>query len=179
MLGKYCFGAALSMLISNPHIVFAHELGAHVHGIATLQVAVDKNTLTLDLSSPLDNLIGFEHSPRTAKQKAAVKKMVDNLNKAEQYFVPNAAAECTLQSVKLDSPVFDQKKPADPKNGERVHADLDGEFVFACQQAGKLHDLDVKLFAAYPNLHKVNVEIATLKKQAAATLTPDQPRASW
>ena len=175
--------AAISALIGNPLIALAHELGAHVHGVATLQIAVDENIMTLDFSSPLDNLLGFEHVPRNAKQKAAVKNMVDNLNKADQFFIPTADAQCTLQSVKLDSPVLEpkhgKKRNPGPMSGERAHADLDGEFVFACKQTGKLHDLEVKLFDTYPNLHQLKVEIATLKKQAAANLTPDQRRASW
>jgi len=163
----------------------AHELGAHVHGVATLQVAVDEKTMTLDFSSPLDSLIGFEHVPHNAKQKAAVKKMADDLNKAEQFFIPTADAQCTLQSVKLDSLVLEPKASQDKKEKsqqheeERGHADLDGEFVFACKQTGKLHDLEVKLFDAYPNLHQIKVEVATLKKQSSANLTPEQRRASW
>jgi hypothetical protein len=180
---KYCLYAALAALIGNPLIVSAHELGAHVHGVATLQIAVDEKTMTLDFSSPLDNLIGFEHVPRNAKQKAAVKKMADDLNQAEQFFIPTVEAQCILQSVKLDSlvlkPEVARGKKSPQQEEERSHADIDGEFVFACKHSDKLHDLDVKLFTAYPNLHKVNVEIAALKKQAAATLSSAQPRASW
>ena len=58
----------------------AHEPGPHVHGVASLQVAVDGNTLTLNLESPLDNVLGFEHAPRSEKQKAAVRSM-DECNK--------------------------------------------------------------------------------------------------
>jgi hypothetical protein len=181
--------AALATLIVNPPFAIAHELGAHVHGVATLNIAVDEKTMTLDFSGPLDNLIGFEHVPRDAKQKAAVKSMADNLNKAEQFFVPTAEAQCMLQSVKLDSLVLepkaapekisDKKEQSKPHEEERGHADIDGEFVFACKQIGKLHDLEVKLFDAYPNLHKLKVEVATLKKQSSIQLTPEQRHVSW
>ena len=57
----------------------AHEPGAHVHGVATLQVTQDQDTLSIDLDSPLDNLLGFEHAPRTDKQKQAVQQMIENL----------------------------------------------------------------------------------------------------
>lgn len=177
MLRKSLRCAAVVALICNPVAAFAHELGAHVHGVATLQIAVDSNTLTLDLSSPLDNLLGFEHAAHTAEQKAAVQRMVASLNQADRLFVPSAAAQCTLQSVQLDSPVL-QRQPAQA-SGERPHADLDGEFVFTCERGEQLHDLEVKLFAAYPNLHRIDVEIATAHKQAAATLTAAQPRANW
>ena len=66
---KYILYAAFAALFGSPPIAIAHELGAHVHGVATLQIAVDDKTVTLDFSSPLDNLLGFEHVPRDAKQK--------------------------------------------------------------------------------------------------------------
>lgn len=179
MLRKSFRCAAVAALICNSPLVLAHELGPHVHGVATLQIAVDTNTLTLDLSSPLDNLLGFEHAARNARQKTAVKNMADSLNHAERLFIPSADAQCTLQSVKLDSPVLKPQEKPEQQSGERAHADIDGEFVFACKHGDQLHDLDVKLFAAHPNLHRINVEIATLHKQAAATLTADQHRASW
>jgi hypothetical protein len=185
MSRKYFLFAAIAALTGNSPIVVAHELGAHVHGVATLQIAVDEKTMTLEFSGPLDNLLGFEHVARTAKQKAAVLKMAADLNKPEQFFIPTAEAQCTLQSVKLESLVLepkaaqDKKEKTQPHEEERGHADIDGEFVFACKQIGKLHDLEVKLFDAYPNLHQLKVEVATLKKQSSAMLTTEQRRASW
>jgi hypothetical protein len=174
MSRNYVWCAALAALMSNPPITLAHELGAHVHGVATLQVAVDEKTLTLDFSSPLDNLLGFEHVARDAKQKAAVQAMADRLNRAGQLFIPTAEAQCVLQSVTLDSPVLEAKP-----SKQDGHADLDGEFVFSCKQIGKLHDLEVMLFEAFPHLRQLKVEVATLKKQSSAQLTPEQRRASW
>ena len=178
MMNKYFWHAAFALLIGNLSIAAAHELGAHVHGIASLQVAVDEKTMTLDFSSPLDNLIGFEHLPRDDKQKSAVKTMADSLNKAGQIFIPTTDAQCTLQSVKLDSLVLNPKSAQD-KEDAGGHADLDGEFVFTCKQIGKLHDLEVKLFDTFPNLHQLKVEVATLKKQASAKLTPEQRHVNW
>jgi hypothetical protein len=159
--------------------VSAHELGAHVHGVATLQVAVDKNAITLDFSSPLHNLLGFEHEAHDARQKAAVKKMADTLNKADQVFIPTAKAQCSLKSVKLDSPALGKKGNSQPQEEAGGHADLDGEFVFACKYIDRLHDIDVNLFEAFPGLHQIKVEIATLKKQTSSRLTPDQRRIEW
>jgi hypothetical protein len=185
MFRKNYWAAVFAVPFCNPLAAIAHELGPHVHGVAILQIAVDEKTMTLDFSSPLDNLIGFEHAPRNASQKVAVKNMADSLNQADRLFIPTADAQCTLQSVKLDSPVLkpeaspDKPEKSSKHEEERVHADLDGEFTFACKQTGKLHDLEVKLFDAYPNLHQLKVEVVTLKKQAAATLTAEQSRASW
>ena len=36
------------------------SLGAHEHGVAQLNVALDGNTLEIELESPAMNLVGFE-----------------------------------------------------------------------------------------------------------------------
>ena len=55
--------------------------GPHVHGTAELCVAVENNHLNVELRSPLENLLGFEHAPKTDSQRAAVKAMTAKLNK--------------------------------------------------------------------------------------------------
>ena len=60
-----------------PSVASAEQ--AHEHGVATLDVAVDGRTLTLQFESPLDNVVGFEHAPRTDKQRAALKNMEEKL----------------------------------------------------------------------------------------------------
>ncbi len=161
----------------------AHEPGAHVHGVATLEVAVDAKVLTIDLSSPLDNLIGFEHQPQNDRQKMLIKGMVDRLNKSDKLFIPTASAACTLQNTTLSSPVLDKPKDTKPQAtadvDESRHADLDGEFVFTCEHPENLHDIEVRLFSPFPNLHILNVAVATTKGQTAAKLTADNRRVSW
>lgn len=49
-----------------------HHQQAHVHGEATLQVAVEGRTAELILQSPAANLLGFEHKPKNGEQEAAV-----------------------------------------------------------------------------------------------------------
>lgn len=151
----------------------AREPGAHVHGTARLQVAVDGGTLTLGLESPLDSLLGFEHMPRNDKQKAAVRAMADKLQQAATLFVPTPAAQCQLATVKLASPVLEAARQGDG------HADLDGDFVFRCAQPAALRDIELRWFAAFPYLQRVDVELIGPRGQTAARLTPAQPRISW
>ncbi len=171
MITRRCFWLLLIAPLAG------HAAAPHVHGMATLQLAVDGNTLQLNLESPLDSLLGFEHLPRTAQQKDAVKVMEGHLRQADRLFQPSPAARCTLKSVTLDSPVLNAGKPHAPPHDE--HADLDGEFVFTCAQPGELRDLEVKLFETFPGVRQLKVEAATPRGQKAATLTPQQRRIGW
>lgn len=168
-----CFWLVVLWLAGLPAL--AHEPGAHVHGTASLQVAIDGANLTLNLESPLDNLLGFEHAPRTEKQKAAVRGMVERLNQAATLFAPTPAARCAPVSVQLDSPVLE---PAKKTEGDS-HADLDGEFTFRCASPEALHDIEVRLFDSFPNLRQLDVQVASPRGQTAPRLSPKQRRISW
>lgn len=168
-------------------VVFANSAAAqepHVHGVASLQVAVDGDTLQLNLTSPLDNLVGFEHALRTDKEKAAVRALAARLKKADVLFVPTAAARCALTGVKLESPVIDGAllngggSPPETHAHDDEHAELFAEFVFRCD--GKsLHGLEVKLFDVFRELRRIDAQVVSQRGQAAAKLTPAKRRVQW
>jgi len=62
------------------------ELGSHEHGSAFLNIAVDDGQVFLELESPWDNLVGFEHAPSTDEQHELVDNAIALLNQPEQLF---------------------------------------------------------------------------------------------
>lgn len=84
----------------------AHSPGAHVHGLADLEIAIDGETVQVNLITPLNNLVGFEHAPGNEKQRQAVKSMASKLHQADNLFILTPAAQCRLMSVKLESPLL-------------------------------------------------------------------------
>ena len=167
-----CLLVAICLL---PLPAVAAKTAAHVHGVASLEVAIDGGTLTLQFETPLANLLGFEHAPRNEKQKQAVRAMADRLRQAGAVFTPSPAARCSATSVELESPLL---QPS-PQSGDDAHADLDGSFVFRCQDPAALRDLEVGLFASFPRLQRIDVQVAGPRGQSAARLSPQQRRVSW
>lgn len=161
-------GAILTILMAP-----AQAAEVHVHGQARLAVAIDGATLTLMLESPTDSLVGFEHAPTTAKERAAVAALKRSLERPGELFLPTPAAACKPGGVTLASALFE----AEP--GRHGHADLDGEFVFHCARPGQLRDLEVRLFQRFPGLNKLDVEIAGPKGQKAMQLDARRNKASW
>jgi hypothetical protein len=166
-----------TLLVTTPG--FAAD--AHVHGQARLAVAIDGGTLTLLLESPTDSLVGFEHAPGNAKERAAVARMKEILERPAELFKPTQAAGCKPARFKLDSALF---KPAHSghkltHNAHAGHADLDAEFLFQCAQPQHLRGLEVRLFEHFPSLKKLQVEIAGPHGQKAIQLTPSQRTVSW
>lgn len=131
---------------------------AHAHGVARLTVAVENKAVTIQFESPLDSLVGFEHRPRTDAQRASVAALQARMKAGQDLFRFDAAAGCTLVKSEAESAVF---QPAAAKATKEEHADLDASFEFSCARPDQLAVLEVGLFAAYPRLKQLSVEIAT------------------
>lgn len=147
---------------------------AHVHGAATLQVAIEGGSLALDFESPLDNLVGFERAPRSDKEKKAVRDMTERLHKPELLFVPTPEARCVRESVKVSAPVLEGEKPE--RSG---HAGLSAVALFRCAEPRRLAGLEVKIFDAFPHISRLDVQVAGAAKQVAVRLSRKDRRVSW
>jgi hypothetical protein len=114
---------AASMAITFAVPVLAQSSGAHIHGQAVLEIAVDGETVQLNLYSPLDNLLGFEHAPRIEEERRAVRAMAAKLHQAGSLFVFTPSAGCRLESTNLNSTALSPELlAAVPSSGKNQHA---------------------------------------------------------
>jgi hypothetical protein len=170
------------------HALHAHEghdhqtHAAHEHGVATLRVASADKALVIEFLSPLDNLVGFEHEPRSDEQRKAIADAEALLRDGAALFRLPAAAGCQLLGAKLDSPWLQSEQPdhdhghghsdAHGATEHEGHADLAASYRFECTAPDRLDSLHVRLFDSFPRLREVRVERATASGQGAAVLTP-------
>ena len=170
----------------------AQAADPHVHGQAQLSVAVDGGQVQIQLESPLDGLLGFEHAPRNARQREAVRALAQRLRQADGLLLLTAAAGCQLQQVDLRSAALPaellQAKPGASPVAARTanaaaadsHGDLEADFSFTCSQPAALKSLELKpLFAAFPGLRQIDAQLASGNKQSAAKLTAKSPGLTW
>ncbi len=135
---------------------------AHVHGIASLGIAVQDDVVTLAFESPLDSVIGFEHRANTPAERSSVDKLQARMKAPGDLFRLTPAAECKLQKAEAESAIFN---PPAAGAAADAHADLDASFEYRCAHIDRLASVDVGLFDAYPRLQKVAVEVASGKGQ--------------
>ena len=63
-----------TLLLSAPLAYGKKALKSHVHGHVKLSVVVDNKQAFIELEGPAESFLGFEHRPKTAKEKASWKK---------------------------------------------------------------------------------------------------------
>ena len=139
--------------------------GAHDHGAARLDVALDGTRLSLTLEMPLDALLGFERAPRTDAERQAAAAALKQLRDAALLFRPDAAAQCRPVAANVNAPVL---QPGAKTAGE--HADADASYDFDCAAPQALKTLDVALFDTFRRLQRVDVQLAGPKAQARVVL---------
>ena len=150
--------------------------GPHVHGTAELRVAVENNRVDIEFDSPLENLLGFEHVPKTEAQRTAVKTMMAKLNRPETLFRLSKAASCTAGPVRIQSQFNDavpakSAGPARKEDADEDHADLTAAFSFNCGAIANLDSIEVLISDAFPGTRTIKAEIIGPRGQSAATLT--------
>ncbi|OOG21795.1 hypothetical protein B1C78_15990 [Thioalkalivibrio denitrificans] len=185
--------AALCLLLSASGHIGAQEHrhhGAHVHGVAELNIVLDGTTLLVELHSPAHNLVGFEHPPRTEAQHQALTRARAALEDADRVFSLPAAAACSLIGVEAESVLFgkshDHRNHAhhhkhdhdhDHKPGnEHQHADIHVHYEFHCTNVNALRYMDMLLFESFPGTERLRVQRIGRGGQDATTLTPERNR---
>jgi hypothetical protein len=140
----------------------------HQHGVARLDVAVEPGKVTIDLDTPLDNLLGFERAPRSDDERRRADAAVATLKAADKLLRIDPAAQCIVARVTLDSAALQLGTP-DPKAAAEGHADLDASFEFACK-GGAPSFVEIGLFEAFARLQRIEIQTATAKGQNKAVL---------
>ena len=141
--------------------------GAHEHGVARLDVAVDAKRVSILLETPLDNLLGFERAPRSDAERDKVKATLARLRDGAALFRIDPAAGCALAQVELVSAPL-QLGPAVAATGD--HGDLEGSYQFNCVAGAKAGFVEVGLFDAFAGLKRVELQVVTPRGQMKATL---------
>ena len=70
-----------------------------MHGEASLAIAAEDNELAFELRSPLANIVGFEHDPRTDEERTALATAAADLLMGASLFLPNNEAGCSFDYV--------------------------------------------------------------------------------
>ena len=145
---------------------------AHQHGVAQLDVVVDPARVTLELETPLDNLVGFERAPRTDAERAAVDKALARLREADKLFRIDSVAGCALDKVTLASAVLGlgAAPGATAAQNKGEHAELNARFEFICKTGQRAGFVEVELFEAFAQMKRINLQLVLPRGQMKATL---------
>ena len=162
-----------------PRAEDAHrELGAHVHGIGALNIAVQGAEVAMELHVPGADIVGFEHAAETAEDKAALAAAVALLERPLELFKLPEAAGCVVTSAaavfetEADDHDHGEEGHDDHAEGAR-HAEFDADYLLTCGYPTALDRIAFAYFAAFPNARELDVQLVSDKGAGTAKVTRD------
>jgi len=105
--------------------VTAAQQSAHVHGIATLNLAIEGDELEIEFASPAGNIVGFEHEAVTAAERRSIRDAIEQLRKGNELFDLPLAASCSLHVAKVEHGHGEEEKREDGHGQDAEHDDGD------------------------------------------------------
>lgn len=140
-----------------------HSLGAHEHGSVKLAVAVEKNSMDLDLDGPSESFIGFEHAPKSAKE---IKLFNDTKELWEKkllsVIVPNVSLGCKISEASFKQEI------------EGAHADVEAKAKITCVKNLAGSDLQIAMIKTFPKIKKLKVEVLSTNTTSVEITKPVQ-----
>ena len=147
----------------------ADNPGAHQHGHAELQIAIDTNSADVFLRSPAYNLLGLEHQPRTKQQH-------QQLADLEQWAASTPLINIEDGSCNVEEAIFHSSWPKasshqeshahdrehheheDQDNREHGHSDIEITQSLTCDGLADHQTLATPLMDRFPALEHLDVQ---------------------
>jgi len=189
-------GAALAaLLVALPALAQERrQLDAHVHGESRLAIAIEGETVSMELEAPGNDIVGFEHAPGSDEERARVEEAKAGLADPLALFAPPEAAGCTVTKAEVEH-VLGEEEAEEAKAGSAEHAhegeaahahegeaeegghsEFRAAYTLACTDAAALAALDFRFFERFPNAEAVEVQVVSERGQASYEVERESPR---
>ncbi len=173
------------------------ELGAHEHGHGVLNIAVEKNRISMELDAPGMDIVGFEHKPENDEQKATAQKAEALLREALVLFKVPAGAGCKVTEAKValeseeehdhdagkkdaaagknDSTAKPAEKAGEKHEEHEGHNDYNATYVLECAKPASITSIQFDYFKSFAGAKALTVNVVTEKAQNTYEVTSEKP----
>ncbi|MEJ1960596.1 MAG: DUF2796 domain-containing protein [Gammaproteobacteria bacterium] len=146
---------------------------AHEHGKVTLNVALDGGELVVELDAPAANVVGFEHAPRDASERAATSAASALIRGGIGLFGTPESAKCRFEKTDFTEPAWktggghegaahDPDESHSSHGGEHEHhADYEARFTYRCAFPKQLTWIEPWILAKLLNVVEARVNLIT------------------
>lgn len=155
------------------------QLGPHQHGHGTLNLAIEGQTVQMELEVPGADIAGFEYEATSADDQAKVKAAEDKLAQPLALFVLPRNAGCKVISAKVviaheseeDHEAHEQTHEheddaqAEAGGHEAEHSEFHAKYALSCSNVAAITTIAFPYFDAFPNSEELAVTLITEKSQ--------------
>lgn len=179
MIKRYWRNTIILIIVTCSPASYAH-LDAHVHGLAQVTIAIEDQTIEIEISAPAADLVGFEHVAKTESDIKSVADLATKLAKDADLFVLKAG-NCKLVNHTINtSSMTNQNQNQNQNSGvtDKVnkpshhggHSEVIAHYHYHCKKIENLSTITVTVFEKFPSVEKIQAMWVTSTQQGAITL---------
>ena len=154
------------------------QLGPHQHGHGTLKLAVEGQTVQMELEVPGVDIVGFEHKAETAEDRAKIEAAEKTLAQPLALFVLPGEAGCKVTAARVsivgehdgDAHEHEDHTTADEHDAEEHEGEHSGfhvEYALSCSNVAAITAIFFPYFEVFPNSAELAATLITEKGQKA------------
>ncbi|OBP13884.1 hypothetical protein A5320_14505 [Rheinheimera sp. SA_1] len=143
---------------------------AHQHGVAQMELIKLDRDLQITFLVTAADLVGFEHQAQSLQQQQRIEQAEMLLAEGGKVF-SITGGECTQISQQSNLHQLHNDTGAAAKQNEHQHTDLTVSYQFKCTNLTTQMSVEVRLFALFSALQKIETSWITDTTQSSATLT--------
>ena len=142
---------------------------AHVHGLSHLTIALEKQTLLVEINSPLMDIVGFEGEPRTKVQKDSIERAKTKLRKISNVFIFKGGS-CLEKNIDVTLGHDHSDEHSHSENDHDTHSEISAIYEFNCSEPTELQEIAVLLPNQFSRMEKIKAQWITPDSQGQITL---------
>lgn len=145
---KNLFWAVLFSTLSFSNVWASKIHKAHVHGVAELSMAYEGKLISFNFEGSADGILGFEHAPKTDKQKKAVEELQGLwASKIQDFLLLTPFEDCKMKDGKLALEV------------DGKHAEVKAVGTMECEKPIKGRKAQLRFRSKFPHVETLNFKL--------------------
>jgi len=152
--------------------------GTHQHGHGTVNLAIEGNTVLIELHAPGADIVGFEHPARTEDDRKAVEQARTMLHDPLALFAMPSAAGCRVEKTTVamaGDAGHGQHEQEHAQAGQDGHMEFHAEYALHCDRPAAIQRLDFPFFRLFPRSRELAVTVITDRGQMTYEVGRDTP----
>ena len=169
------------------------ELGAHEHGVGTLNIAFEGTTVAMEFVAPGADIVGFEFVAESEIDRATVDAAVAALARPLELFRLPVDAACSVTQASAELELEDDhddhgEEHAEAEDhddhdheehaAEASHTEFHATYTLNCAEPAAITEITFAYFDTFPNALEIDVQVLTAAGAQAFEVARDAPTLS-
>ncbi|RED18082.1 zinc uptake protein ZrgA [Pontivivens insulae] len=170
------------------------QLDAHEHGVGTLNIAIEADSVAMEFTAPGADIVGFEYQAESDEDLAAIETAKTLLQAPLDLFTIPDAADCTIAEVDVElegnahheehdghdhadhgHDDHDDAHDHDHTEAHEGHAEFHATYLLECENVTEVSQITFAYFDAFPNAREVEVQLISETGARAYEVTRAAP----